>query len=542
MQLRHFLEEDVKDLKQIRRQLEFEMQQLPQYQFLREQDITRWIDHVISIDPDRATWHMDRLFRFGGSEIGPLTQSYYNQLADTLSEQKFSHSTDIDIFNLKMLKTLPGSPNAAMRRGTRFEPVIHEVKREELEAKYSVVRERPDLVDKIRNANLEVFDWARVQVDSIWECDGKLFLYDYKFPSEDGLVTLKYQEPVMYSSQVTIGRMVARELGIQIDKTIVAPYSVKTDSFHDIEVDFNPDFEADIMHVGQTRYKLLKQGKYPAPPIPKHQLKSSSEIPTDMKRAMVEAALLRLLSKQVAVEASKQEAIYEDYLKVISTGQNDDIRIEIATSNLTGKQKKNFIKENAIELLKEHGMDDSDIFPIKNNTTKLTKALSSLKIDKAEVKSRCYSLDYEVDVSATRATKGEQSELLKAAKSQLSDGLLEMIETFSNDLMDYDALILNDGSLDKRQQNQLKTLRKIYSTATDEVVVNKAKDKLAIREPAYSVSTAENSLAEANSEHSESKEQGVEEVKTTRPEKASTVVSIEENQLNQISNLFTNRM
>ncbi|MEZ9699631.1 hypothetical protein AB4455_19460 [Vibrio sp. 10N.261.46.E12] len=540
----------MKDLKQLRRQLEFEMQQLPHYKFLKEQDITRWIDHVLSVEPERATWHMDRLFRFGGSEIGPLTQSYYNQLAETLSEQKFSHSTDIDIFNLKMLKTLPASPNAAMRRGTRFEPIIHEVKREELEAKYSVVRERPDLVDKIRNANLAMFEWARVQVDAIWECDGQLFLYDYKFPSEDGLVSLKYQEPVMYSSQVTIGRMVARELGIEIDKTIVAPYSVQTDSFHDIDIEFNSDFEADIMHVGQTRYDLLKQGKYPAPPIPKHQIRSSSEIPSDMKRAMVEASLLRILSKQVAVEASKQEAIYEDYLKVLATGQNDDIRIEIATSNLTGKLKKNFIKDNAIELLKEHGMDDTDIYPIKNNATKLSKALTSLKIDKDEIKSRCYSFDYEVDVSAARSTKGDQSELLKAAKSQLSDGLFEMIDTFSNDLLDYDTLTLNDGSLDKRQQNQLKTLRRIYSTATEEVVANKAKEKLEIRESAYSAKP--NVAGEVNSAPSNSKSRTEKTVNVsvvdkqtsqeTSKKNAPSTASIEEDQFAQISNLFTNRM
>ncbi|MFA0648521.1 hypothetical protein AB4620_23395, partial [Vibrio cyclitrophicus] len=65
----------MKDINQIRRHLEFEISQLPQYPYLKQENIDRWIDDVIKLDPSRAIWHVDRLFRIGGSEIGPLLQS-----------------------------------------------------------------------------------------------------------------------------------------------------------------------------------------------------------------------------------------------------------------------------------------------------------------------------------------------------------------------------------------------------------------------------------------------------------------------------------
>ncbi|MEZ8262537.1 hypothetical protein AB6C46_10680 [Vibrio sp. 10N.237.312.C02] len=346
----------MKDINQIRRHLEFEISQLPQYPYLKQENIDRWIDDVIKLDPSRAIWHVDRLFRIGGSEIGPLLQSHRNKLADTISEQKYSHSSEIDIFRLKLLIDSPAPPNAAMRRGTRFEPILNEVKREELQKKYTLVRERPDLVERIVNANLPDFNWARVQVDQIWEVDGKIILLDYKFPSEGGLKTLLYEEPLMYSTQCTIGKMIANRLGIEIDEVMVSPYNMTTDSFDDINVPFDSEFEAEILHVGQAAYNKYTKGLFPTPPIPKYQIQSSEEIPNDIKEAMVKASLLRIMSKEVAESIIKEEDIYQDYLKVLSKGQSDDIRIEVATSNITGKTKKkrpcSFLKKMECQKLK----------------------------------------------------------------------------------------------------------------------------------------------------------------------------------------------
>ncbi|WP_194591776.1 hypothetical protein, partial [Vibrio anguillarum] len=95
-----------------------------------------------------------------------------------------------------------------MLRGKIFEPQLDMIMGMELKQKYGSAIPRPDLVEKIVKAISEEYKWVRVQVDNIWQAGSELILTDYKFPTSSGLNTLLNTEPVMYSSQVTIGKMV----------------------------------------------------------------------------------------------------------------------------------------------------------------------------------------------------------------------------------------------------------------------------------------------------------------------------------------------
>ncbi|MBF4228131.1 hypothetical protein EAY83_24760, partial [Vibrio anguillarum] len=119
-----------------------------------------------------------------------------------------------------------------------------------LKQKYGSAIPRPDLVEKIVKAISEEYKWVRVQVDNIWQAGSELILTDYKFPTSSGLNTLLNTEPVMYSSQVTIGKMVAKKLGIEITQTMVSPFDINNTRFINMPVPFSQEFEDEIMDVG----------------------------------------------------------------------------------------------------------------------------------------------------------------------------------------------------------------------------------------------------------------------------------------------------
>ncbi len=523
------------NLNTLRRQLEFEISQLPHRQFIKDEHVTRWIDTILAVDPSRAMWHVRRLFQFGGSEIGPLRQSYRNLHAKTISEQAYAHLTDKQIFDFKFLISLPEAANAAMRRGSRFESVMNEVMREELSEKYSMVRERPDLVDRIVNADLDEFKWARVQVDQIWECDGKIILQDYKFPSEGGLKTLLYQEPIMYTSQVTIGKMIANAIGIQIDEVMVCPYDSLTDSFKNIVVEEDLEDEAEIAHVGKLYFDLMCEGKYPAPAIPKYKLTSSEEVPIDVKKAVLKATTLRMAATEIARELEKAEQEFSNFVSILESTHTDDMRISVATTNITGANRQKFNKAKAVELLLEAGVDEVEIHKIKNNMANLKKALKDAGIPKKRVDQECYDCNFEVDVSVSKDKKGEQANLVKAVKDEVSQSLHELTSSVGNLLIEYDAAASNDGSLQKRQSYQLKTLQRVINTAPSEDVQQKAESLLESRSSAYaSNSQLKQPKPESQSEGSL--------VATPNKSESNSSMTLTESSLDQISHLFTNRL
>ncbi|ATC60132.1 hypothetical protein [Vibrio anguillarum] len=524
----------------LRRQLEFEMQHLPQYQFLQESDIQRWIDHVLETDPSKAMFHMKRLFQFGGSEIGSLIQSTRNLYAKTLSDIKFSHLTDRDIFAYKYLKTLPepSEGNGNLLRGKIFEPQLDMIMGMELKQKYGSAIPRPDLVEKIVKAISEEYKWVRVQVDNIWQAGSELILTDYKFPTSSGLNTLLNTEPVMYSSQVTIGKMVAKKLGIEITQTMVSPFDINNTRFINMPVPFSQEFEDEIMDVGTSSYEKLQKGEWPLHAIPKYRLASSSQIPEATKRAMVSVSALRICATEIKSRIDELEASYQPFLDTVQHTNIDDFRIEVGPVNLTAKHKRNFSKPDACLLLREYGVDDSVISPIRNNISKLEKALQGAKIPKELIDKKCYTNDYEVDVSSTRAPKGEQALLLNAVKEDISQKL-NVINEVVDSVLEYDSLSIEDGSLEKRQKNQLRTLQNVMNLAPDQELHKKAATLFSQRSPHYGLNNVDN----ANVGHVNDSLSKLDDIELTNESSdPGTQLSKEAAALNQISHLFRNSL
>lgn len=474
------------------RQLQFEMQQLPQYKFLDPDDISKWIEHVLLADPERAMWHMDRLFRFGGSEIGPLCQSRRNLAAKHVNEAGYAHMTDRDIFSLKYLKSFPHAQNAAMTRGTVFEPVLLDLFERELKTRYKKVTKRDDLVNLIANANFDEFKWVRVQVDAIFECDGEIILIDAKFPSPDGLKALKYQEPVMYTGQVRIGKMIANRLGIDVAEVMVSPFDIVKCKFDNIIVPFDHKLEDELLDVGQENYHRLCNGLWPAPAFPKFAIGYRSEVPQDIQKSIVEIATLRVVSTQAKNKIDELEDTVSPYLQKLESVTQEDFRIEIGPVNLTGKNVRKFNKENARSLLLENGCDATHVEKIKNNATNLKKALKNLEIDPELIESVCFDNDYQVEVAATRAPKGDQHEILSALKVDANLRLSDATNDMVGSILELSEVTQTIDTMTDRQKRQLRTLESIIQTAPTEEIKNKAINTMNQRRDQYDVPPAVN--------------------------------------------------
>lgn len=77
----------------------------------------RWLQSVLKTDPNRVDWHIDRVFRHSGSEIGVLVAAREG------SPDPFNRSDREIVAGMLMVYT-PTPPTPVMRRGIDLEPII----------------------------------------------------------------------------------------------------------------------------------------------------------------------------------------------------------------------------------------------------------------------------------------------------------------------------------------------------------------------------------------------------------------------------------
>ncbi|MFM2668596.1 hypothetical protein AAFX24_28035 [Vibrio mediterranei] len=472
----------------LKSQMLFEIQQLPFYKHLEEEAITRWIDHVVTTQPERAMWHVPRLFQFGGSEIGILVQAERNLRAEVISDMAFTHTSEYEVFGSKYLKVLPQitEDEAVLSRGTDAEPMIRLLRERTLKQNHRSVIRRPDIAEAIVSAELDKFKFTRVQVDDVWECDGKLLIDDYKAPSESGLTTLLNSEPVTYTAQVTIAKMVANELGYDIHSTQIVPLNWSKYRLDIIDVPFDLAFEAEIIEVCQDRYDKLCAGELPSPSFPKHRLVSPDQMPQDIQKTILELNTWRNINSLASAKIKENDAKLHEFKLLLESQNNDDMRIELGPVNVTGVHKNVFSKEQACEVLKsDYGYTAEMLQHIQNNKTKLASELKKCGLKPREISQRCDEPVYEVDISQSRAPKGDQANLVKSVKASLEESVTGMLDELTSELQEYIELETTDGSLSKRQQRQLKTLKRLTDESEHESVRERASKAIETREPHY---------------------------------------------------------
>lgn len=164
------------------------LSRLPQAARVTAADARSWYEAVVALEPERFSWHYQRLSGFGGSDIGELA-------AWRLGVPALFNTPQHVIAQKRMQRTIEG-PNKYIRRGVLLEDDM----RETFLADYGA-RSRPDLMQALRQARSQVHPWGRANPDDVVEMrvggKTKLYIVDYKSASE-----AKEQAPTQYACQI----------------------------------------------------------------------------------------------------------------------------------------------------------------------------------------------------------------------------------------------------------------------------------------------------------------------------------------------------
>lgn len=172
--------------------------------------------------------------------------------------------------------------------------------------------------------------FARIQIDDIYELpDGRLLLTDYKVPTEKALYNLVRSDPVVYSGQVTLGKMLAREAGIKIDLMSIAVYDHTNFKIEPIEVDANETFEKEIEQVGNYYYDLMLKGEIPPPPIPKYAIHCPMELPDEIRQTIHELQVVKSLASEAELAATRLSEQLEPTLLKLEQSQTHNFKLSV---------------------------------------------------------------------------------------------------------------------------------------------------------------------------------------------------------------------
>lgn len=160
---------------------------LPQVARVRPEDAARWYEAAVAIDPKRLQWHFQRLFGFGGSDVGEIgawelgVPALFNTVESIVAQ--------------KVLRRSIEPANKYTRRGSLLEDDFREMFLQDFNA-----RPRTDLAEALRSARSPAHPWARANPDDVVEMRSgdktKLFIVDYKAASD-----VKDQSPTQYACQ-----------------------------------------------------------------------------------------------------------------------------------------------------------------------------------------------------------------------------------------------------------------------------------------------------------------------------------------------------
>ena len=155
---------------------------------MRSDQVATWIDRVLTNEPHRAIWHVERLFGFGGSEIGPLVNSQH--------DESNNFTSAYEICAGKLCKLPPSQGDTHTVRGTVYEDIVQQF----FEAKLTKMGFEWDRMEDVQqndieNKNNPKYFWMRSSLDGLYSIrfgdEWKTVIVDFKAPSPDIIADYK---------------------------------------------------------------------------------------------------------------------------------------------------------------------------------------------------------------------------------------------------------------------------------------------------------------------------------------------------------------
>jgi len=297
------------------------------------------------IDPDRVEWHIQRAGGFGGSEAGLLlewaTQNDPSPIVGT------GWGTPARLVRQKLLMLAPDAPGIDARRGIALELVIAQIFEDTLARDGKIWKRRDDLKHIVELGGHPAMPWMRASLDGLYEINSKLWIVDFKAPSETSLEKHREKLSVGYISQLNHYAMVARRFGVEIDNLALVMFDYRRFGEKPLIIfEVQPDLELQrrIAKGGRSLWhEYVLAGLVPA-------LKESSvdSIPQGLIESLEE---LRQIKRNVADLMRRKDALSEEVLAKMSAAGLEKISVELPEGSATVTLRRDLDVERASERL-----------------------------------------------------------------------------------------------------------------------------------------------------------------------------------------------
>jgi len=209
--------------------------ELPQGRHIREKDAEAWFHAAKKDIYHDLGWHVAMLNGIGGSAVGTLINN---------NRGEFDFMRNIkELFNEKLMISLPTESTPLMNRGNDLESIIQSVALKQI----GQVKRRPDLLKKIKQASVDDIPWMRGTPDDVWEIKGKIYIIDYKAPTD----LYSHEVPIAYQCQLNMYDMLFyRETDTFADGLILVPYDYDNHQVELIEIERDLDLQQEIIDAG----------------------------------------------------------------------------------------------------------------------------------------------------------------------------------------------------------------------------------------------------------------------------------------------------
>jgi predicted phage-related endonuclease len=311
-----------------------------QAKFLTKDRVTNWVDAVTRVDPDRLSWHVKRLFGFGGSEVGVLVAER-SGLVDPFESAR-------SICASKLMLARPDEAIPAMERGQYMEPVVQKLFMDKFRP-FGIVQDEKSMIAMSRAIGFR--SWQNGSPDDVVLIGNgkrkKRFIVDYKAPGTGGYEIEGV--PMRYSAQLHHYQMIAQKLGIKIDGLILVAVDYAHWTLETLNVPFDQYLVDEILDCGDYFWnEYVMQGRLPdfarKQMFDKSKLANSESIERD--------ALDFLTYKRLGDTSHFKAAVLQERLKsMLGNYRVGDARLQFAGGLINVSAKRKFDVEKAREAL-----------------------------------------------------------------------------------------------------------------------------------------------------------------------------------------------
>lgn len=232
---------------------------LPQSACIPTARAENWLSAVLAVEPDRAAWHIERLFGLGGSDIGSVLLHDRTRRGLNVDETPFTDASAI--VKSKLMLMHPTPPEGPTEWGTLLEPVIQRLALR----RFGAVQDKDVLQAVEQSPFSQRYPWARCNLDDIWILNGKRVLVDYKAPG-DVAHFFSAGAPTEYRCQLDLYSLRLEELGAPIDFRCLVVLDPALRIPRMVFVPRNDDLQAEMLEAGDFAWNnYVLKGVVPDP-------------------------------------------------------------------------------------------------------------------------------------------------------------------------------------------------------------------------------------------------------------------------------------